>query len=299
MVGLDRGADALQRGDDALPGVGDARGVGRDEAQGGTAGQGLPQPQAGADAVGLGGGGGLADHGLSADLGSEGERARGEGFATAGGDRQLEAREKDADDHVSNTCSHPARTASRNLSQSRRSLVCTRVTALVEPRTDDPPGLTPAPQAGPVGGSGRGAVRRARRAAALLVPARDQDPRRGVGPVVGDVGARGRVALAHPREHARGAHRVRLHDRPQPARRLAPEGHGRAARARAARDRAAAHGRRRGRPRPATRSSTSSSSRPTSARRSACGCSRSSTTTRSPRGPGRPSPRSASASRED
>ena len=107
-VGLDRGADALQRGDDALPGVGDARRVGRDEAQGRAAGERLPQAQAGADAVGLGGGGGLADQGLAADLGSEGERARGEGFATAGGDRELEAWEEDADDHVSNTCSHTA-----------------------------------------------------------------------------------------------------------------------------------------------------------------------------------------------
>ena len=100
MVGLHRGADALQRGDDALPGVGDAGRVGGDEAQGRAAGERLPQPQAGADAVGLGGGGGLADQGLAADLGSEREWARGEGFAAAGGDRELEAWEKDADDHV-------------------------------------------------------------------------------------------------------------------------------------------------------------------------------------------------------
>jgi len=119
MVGFDRGADALQRGDDALPRVGDSRRVGRDEPQGGTAGQGFPQSQAGADAVGLGGGGGLTDQGLAADLGSERERARREGFAPTGGDRQLEAWEEDADDHVSNTCSHWGRTPSRDLSQSR------------------------------------------------------------------------------------------------------------------------------------------------------------------------------------
>jgi len=114
VLGFDRGADPLQGGDDTLPGVRHTRRIGRDETQGGTAGESLSQPQAGANAVGLGSGGGLADQGLATDLGSEGERTRREGLPTAGGDRQLEAWKKDADDHVSNTCSHWCRTGSSN-----------------------------------------------------------------------------------------------------------------------------------------------------------------------------------------
>ena len=99
-VRLDSGADPLQRAHQALPGVGDAGRVGRHQAQRGTAGERLAEPQARADAVGLGGGRGLADQGLAADLGRERQRARGERFSTTRGDRELEAWKKDADDHL-------------------------------------------------------------------------------------------------------------------------------------------------------------------------------------------------------
>ena len=98
-LGLHRGADPLEGADDALPGVGHAGRVGRDEAQRRAAGQRLPQPQAGADAVGLGGGGRLADQRLAADLRRQRQRAGGEGLAAAGGDGELEAGKEDADDH--------------------------------------------------------------------------------------------------------------------------------------------------------------------------------------------------------
>ena len=111
---LDRGADALQGADDSLPGVGHAGRVGRHQAQRRAAGQCLPQAQAGADAVGLGGGGGLADQRLAADLRRQCERAGGQGLAAAGGDGELEAREMDADDHEGeHTFAYPSGGAQR------------------------------------------------------------------------------------------------------------------------------------------------------------------------------------------
>ena len=99
-VRLDSGADPFQRAHQALPGVGDPGRVGRHQAQRGTAGERLPQPQARADAVGLGGGRGLADQGLATDLGRERQRAGGERLSATRGDRELEAWKKDADDHL-------------------------------------------------------------------------------------------------------------------------------------------------------------------------------------------------------
>jgi hypothetical protein len=90
-VGLHGGADALQSRDDALPGVGDTGGIGRDQAQCGTAGEGLAETQPGAEAVGLCGGGRLADQLLTPDLRGQRQRRRGKGFATTRGDRELEA----------------------------------------------------------------------------------------------------------------------------------------------------------------------------------------------------------------
>ena len=50
-------------------------------------------------AVGLGGRGHLADQLLAPRLGRQGDRARGQRLAAAGGDGELEARDEDADDH--------------------------------------------------------------------------------------------------------------------------------------------------------------------------------------------------------
>ena len=105
-VRFDSGADPFQRAHHALPGVRDAGRVGRDQAKRGTAGERLAEPQPGADAVGLSSRRGLADHRLTADLGRERQRPRGKRFSTTRGDRELEAWKKDADDHLSNTCSH-------------------------------------------------------------------------------------------------------------------------------------------------------------------------------------------------
>ena len=205
----------------------------------GTAGERLPQPQPGTDAVGLGGGRGLADQGLATDLGRERQRTRGERLSATGGDRELEAWKKDADDHRQNRCSHGGRRNGCSLSQSRRSFVWTRVTALVEPE----PTIRRDAACGCGGDCRR---RRSRscstnwRAAALVVSPRGQDARRGGGPVVGDVGA-GRRLAPRIRGSTRGEHAaLRLHDRPQPARRLAAARGDRAAGALAARHRAAA-----------------------------------------------------------
>jgi hypothetical protein len=99
-LGLHRGADPLQRADDPLPGVGHPGRVGRHEPQRRTAGERLAEPQAGVHAVRLGGGGRLADQLLAPQLGRERERPGGKGLAAAGGHRELEAREEDADDHA-------------------------------------------------------------------------------------------------------------------------------------------------------------------------------------------------------
>ncbi len=98
-VALHRGADALERADDSLPGVCDAGRVRRDEPERGAAGERFSEAQAGADAMGLGGGGCLADQRLAPDLRGQGQRSGGERFSATRGDRELEARQKDTDDH--------------------------------------------------------------------------------------------------------------------------------------------------------------------------------------------------------
>jgi hypothetical protein len=99
MVGLDGGAEAFEGGDDSLPGVGDSGWVWGDQAEGGAAGEGFAQAEAGADAVGFGGGRGFADQGLAADLWCEGQRAGCERVSAARGDGELKSWEEDADDH--------------------------------------------------------------------------------------------------------------------------------------------------------------------------------------------------------
>ena len=106
-LGLDRGADALERGEHAVPPVGHARGIGGDEPQRRAAGERLPQPQPGAHAVGLGGRGGLPDQRLAPRLRRQRDRPARQLGPPAGGDGEGEAGQQDADDHA-NTCSHPA-----------------------------------------------------------------------------------------------------------------------------------------------------------------------------------------------
>ena len=135
-VGLHGGADALEGADDSLPGVGDAGWVGRDEAQGRAAGEGLAQAEAGADAVGLGGGRGFADQGLAADLGREGQgpaaRASRPPAATASSKRGRRTQTIIDRTYVRMRVGRLAPLCPW-LSQSRRSFVCPCVSALVEP----------------------------------------------------------------------------------------------------------------------------------------------------------------------
>src|SRR3954471_23970254 len=97
--GLHPRADALEPGEDALPCVGDADRIGRDEMQRRAAGEGLAHPHAGMDAEGLGGRGDLPHVLLATGLRRECRRVPEQGPATAGGDRELEAWKQDADDH--------------------------------------------------------------------------------------------------------------------------------------------------------------------------------------------------------
>ena len=99
LFAFDRGADPLECGHDALPRVRHSGRVRRDEAQRRAAGQRLPQPQARMDAVGLGGGGRLADQRLAPDLRRQRERTGRERLPAAGGDGEFEAGKEDADDH--------------------------------------------------------------------------------------------------------------------------------------------------------------------------------------------------------
>src|SRR5215217_2221648 len=99
-AGLDRRADALEPAEQAIPFVGRARGIGSDEPQRRAARQRLPEPQPGADAERLGGGGDLADALLAPRLRRERHGAGGERLPAAGGDGELEARDEDADDHL-------------------------------------------------------------------------------------------------------------------------------------------------------------------------------------------------------
>jgi hypothetical protein len=105
-AGLDRRADALEQDQQPLPLVRHPRRVGRDEPQGGAAGERLPQPQAGAHAVGLGGGGGLADQLLASRLRGQRDGPGGQGLAAAGGDRELETGDLGADDQDEHMFAH-------------------------------------------------------------------------------------------------------------------------------------------------------------------------------------------------
>ena len=98
-LGLDRRADALERGEQAIPPVGYARGVGGDQLQRRAARERLPQPQPGAHAVGLGGRRRLPDQRLAPRLGRERDRPARQLRAPAGGDGEGEAGDQDADDH--------------------------------------------------------------------------------------------------------------------------------------------------------------------------------------------------------
>ena len=96
---LDGGADALQRAHAGIPRIGHPDRVGRQQPQRRTARERLPQPQPGAHAVGLGRRRDLADQLVAPRLRGQGDRARRQHIAPAGGDGEREAREQDADDH--------------------------------------------------------------------------------------------------------------------------------------------------------------------------------------------------------
>ncbi len=98
-AGLNGRADALQAGQHALPCIGNARRIGRDEPERRAARQRLPQPQARAHALCLGGRRDLAGDRLAPRLRRERGWARGERLAPAGGDDEREPREHYADDH--------------------------------------------------------------------------------------------------------------------------------------------------------------------------------------------------------
>ena len=97
-AGLDRRADVLERGQQALPLVGHTGRVGSDEPQRRAARERLPQPQAGAYAVGLGGRRDLADELLAPGLGGQRDRPGSQHLTAAGGDGELEPRDEGADD---------------------------------------------------------------------------------------------------------------------------------------------------------------------------------------------------------